>query len=191
MFDLSRHPYFEKYTDPVSGVESFILTKKVGGLQRHFYFAQRSVTDDGKYLWVMCANPPARYFTFAVVSLDPDDPFIRHFPHASPDSGLPCISPDGKGVYYCMGNALYSVDVQGEVKKILELPWEYIKGRRLEQMCTHVSVSCDGKYAYPEFLQMWNGFINQYEIEEVAKTKVEIQVAQIKGWGHFVPYLPN
>lgn len=146
MFDLSRHPYFEKYTDPVSGVESFILTKKVGGLQRHFYFAQRSVTDDGKYLWVMCANPPARYFTFAVVSLDPDDPFIRHFPHASPDSGLPCISPDGKGVYYCMGNALYSVDVQGEVKKILELPWEYIKGRRLEQMCTHVSVSCDGKY---------------------------------------------
>ena len=40
-----------------------------------------------------------------------------------------------------------------------------------------VKISCDGKYAYPEFLQMWNGFINQYEIEEVAKSKIVEQVA--------------
>ncbi len=35
----------------------------------------------------------------------------------------------------------------------------------------YVKISCDGEYAYPEFLQMWNGFIKQYEIEELTDTQ--------------------
>ena len=35
----------------------------------------------------------------------------------------------------------------------------------------YVRISCDGEYAYPEFINMWNGFIRQYEIEEVADSK--------------------
>ena len=35
----------------------------------------------------------------------------------------------------------------------------------------YVKISCCGKYAYPEFLEMWRGFINQYEIEEVTDAK--------------------
>ena len=35
----------------------------------------------------------------------------------------------------------------------------------------YVKISCSGKYAYPEFLEMWRGFINQYEIEEVTDAK--------------------
>ena len=41
----------------------------------------------------------------------------------------------------------------------------------------YVKISCDGKYAYPEFLSMWNGFIKQYEIEEVSDTKELKEVA--------------
>lgn len=41
----------------------------------------------------------------------------------------------------------------------------------------YVKISCDGEYAYPEFIQMWNGFIKQYEIEEVTDTKELMEVA--------------
>ena len=33
MFDLSKHPYFEKYTDEKSGVESYILKERVAGFE--------------------------------------------------------------------------------------------------------------------------------------------------------------
>ena len=35
----------------------------------------------------------------------------------------------------------------------------------------YVKISCDGDFAYPEFLKMWNGFITQYGIEELTDTK--------------------
>ena len=41
----------------------------------------------------------------------------------------------------------------------------------------YVKISCEGQYAYPEFIQMWNGFIKQYEIEEVSDTKELKEVA--------------
>lgn len=31
----------------------------------------------------------------------------------------------------------------------------------------YVKISCDGEYAYPEFISMWNGFIQNFEITEI------------------------
>ena len=41
----------------------------------------------------------------------------------------------------------------------------------------YVKISCDGEYAFPEFLEMWRGFIKQYEIEEITDTQEVKQVA--------------
>lgn len=41
----------------------------------------------------------------------------------------------------------------------------------------YVKISCGGQYAYPEFLQMWRGFIEQYGIEELTDTKQIKEVA--------------
>ena len=98
MINLDKHPYFTKYTDPKSGVVSYVLTERVGSLQQHFYFSEKSVTNDGKYLWIRCANPPSWFQTLAVVSLDADNPFIRHFPHAGIFGGNPIITPEQDGV---------------------------------------------------------------------------------------------
>jgi len=32
----------------------------------------------------------------------------------------------------------------------------------------YVKNSCDGEYAYPEFISMWNGFIQNFEITEIS-----------------------
>lgn len=57
---------------------------------------------------------------------------------------------------------------------------KYLGEKPFERLYTgeeYVKISCSGRYAYPEFIQMWNGFINQYEIEEVSDTKELKEVA--------------
>lgn len=51
---------------------------------------------------------------------------------------------------------------------------KYIGEKPFEKLYTgeeYVKISCGGEYAYPEFINMWNGFIRQYGIEEVADSK--------------------
>lgn len=148
MFDLSRHPLFTEYTDPKSGVKSYVLTERVAGIQKQFYFAQPSVTRNGKYLWITCCNPPARYSTLAVISLDLDNPFIRHFPYASPDThcSLPCIDPEGDGVYFGCYDTVYKLSVEGELTKIIKLSPEFVHYRPIQRLFTHASISCNNKY---------------------------------------------
>ena len=57
---------------------------------------------------------------------------------------------------------------------------KYLGKKPFERLYTGeecVKISCSGNYAFPEFIQMWNGFINQYEIEELTDTKEIKQVA--------------
>ena len=146
MFDLSRHPYFTAYTDKKSGITSYVLTEKAAAMQRHFYFAQPSISADGKYLWFLCFNPPARYMTLGVVSLDPEKPFIRNFVHASPLGGHPCITPEGDGVYFGAGNTVYKLDIEGNLTKKITVGASITHGRPLQRLFTHASVSADGTY---------------------------------------------
>ena len=51
---------------------------------------------------------------------------------------------------------------------------KYIGDKPFERLYTgeeYVRISCNGEYAYPEFISMWNGFINQYGIKEVSDSK--------------------
>ena len=57
---------------------------------------------------------------------------------------------------------------------------KYLGEKPFERLYTgeeYVKISCSGNYAYPEFIQMWNGFIKQYEIEEITDTQEVKQVA--------------
>ena len=83
----------------------------------------------------------------------------------------------------------YSLDIDdlkiGFIVGYEECDYDYNTGKYLdekpfEKLYTgeeYVKISCEGQYAYPEFIQMWNGFIKQYEIEEVSDTKELKEVA--------------
>ncbi len=146
MVDLARHPYFEEFIDPESGVKSYILTKKVARLHQHFYFSECSLTDDSKYLWIRCLNPPANFIHLAVVSMDPDNPFIRSFPGAGTAmlSGY-SIFPGTHDVIFNEGSAVYRINIKGEITKMFELEPEFVNFRPIERLFTHASVSCDKK----------------------------------------------
>ena len=146
MIQLENHPYFTKFTDPESGVESYLLTEKIAGMCQHFYFSESSVTADGKYLWVRCTNPPSWFQTLALISLDPQAPFVRLFPQAGIFAGNPCITPEQDGVYYPNADSIYKVDLQGNVQKIFQLDPDFVRNRFVQNLTTHSTISCDGKY---------------------------------------------
>ena len=148
MLNLENHPYFEKYTDPKSGVESFILRKKIAPMQQHLYFAQPSITTDGKYLWVRCSYPPAQVQTMAAISLDPENPSFTHYPQAAllHNGDYPAITPEQDGLYIPHDSTVYKLTLDGKMTPIITLSWDLQKNRPCEMLMTHASVSCDNKY---------------------------------------------
>jgi hypothetical protein len=146
MFDLAKHPFFERWEDPVSGVVSYVLKERVAPIQQAFYFTNPSVSADERWLWFYAAYPPNQQKTLACVSLDPDHPVIRHFPQAGFTSVSPLVAPQGDAVYFAMGNSVYKLMVDGRVTVVCTLPREYVRYRHFSRLATHLSLSADGRY---------------------------------------------
>ena len=146
MLKLDKHPYFKEYIDPESDVKSYFLTKKVAQLQQNFYFTDSSLTTDGKYLWIRCLNPPAQCQNLAVISMDEANPFIRNFPGAGCNRGLPSIIPGTHDVLFGEDLSIYRVNVEGDIQKVITLDKDFLNFRNPQKIMTHASLSCDGKY---------------------------------------------
>ena len=56
--DILKSDLFTPWTDPDSGVTSYILSKKVAPVQENFYFVNDPMDQNGSYLWFYCAFPP-------------------------------------------------------------------------------------------------------------------------------------
>jgi len=148
MLNLDKHPYFKEYIDPKTGVKSYILKERVAQMQQHLYFTDSSITYDEKYMWIRCINAPGQYVSLAVVSLDENNPFIRHFPGMGNcgHCDVPSIIPGTHDVLIGIPPAIYKITPEGEVTKLFELDQEFLKNRKPYKMMTNASVSCDKKH---------------------------------------------
>ncbi len=143
---LENHPLFVPWDDPVSGIRSYILDARVAPHQQTFYFTNRTISNDGRYLWFYAAFPPGPARTLAVASLDASDPFIRHFPQDQFGDASPLIAPQGDACYITIGNSAYLQHLEGEPQLICSLPEGYVHGRYTDSLATHLTLSADGQY---------------------------------------------
>ena len=146
MHDLTEHPFFERWTDPASGIESFVLTERVAPVQYSFYFTNPSVSADENWLWFVTLFPPNGQPSLGVVCLDPARPMFKHFPQAGFSSASPMVAPEGDAVYFCARNHVYKLALDGTTTIICTVPEEYIAGRHYSRIATHLTLSADGKY---------------------------------------------
>ena len=148
MLDLKNHPYFTEWTDPVSGVKSYVLTKKVAPLMQSFYFTNSSLSADEKYLWFYAGFPPSPISSrmLGVVSMDAENPFIQLFPETVFSSCSPLVTDEGDSVYYAQGNGIWLFHLGHKPEKIMEIDPKYIANRHLFGISTHLSLSADKKY---------------------------------------------
>ena len=144
--DLSEHPFFEPVADPVSGVVTWVLTRRVATTQQSFYFTNAAISADEKWLWFHTGFPPNPQRALGVVSLDPSNPAIHHFPRAGFSSESPMVAESGDAVYFCCGPSVVRLELDGSTHTVFRLPEDYIAGRRLHRLATHLSSTADGRF---------------------------------------------
>lgn len=144
--NLDKHPFFEPWQDPQSGVRSYLLRERVAPIQQTFYFTTGSVSNDERWLWFYAAFPPNRQKSLGCVCLDPENPVIRHFPQAGFVPESPMVAPEGDAVYFCMHASVYRMNVEGHVEVVCTLKKDQIARRQLNRLATHLTLSADGTY---------------------------------------------
>ncbi len=137
---------FTRWRNPASGVESFILTERAAPVQQTFYYTNRSITDDGRYLWLRCGYPPegGRHTQqmLGVVDFEKDE--LRVYPETQFPSAAPAVDPVTGEVYW--GNNLdiwrRGAGAKDRVVKVNSFPAELVCGQ-LMRLATHLTFSAD------------------------------------------------
>lgn len=140
---LKAHPYFTESIDPISGISSFILSKRVASLHKALYFATPSLLDSRSWLWFYAADPPQRRWQVAAVSLDPDRPEIRRFPGTTAN-GNPLLTDGGRAAYLAIEDGIYRQSVDGPIEMLFRIPDSLLLNRYLYQLCTEITMLADG-----------------------------------------------
>lgn len=141
---LENHSAFTKWTDPESGVVSYLLTDRVAEYQRAWYFMEPGLRGGNPYLWFQACHPPSKKWTLGAVSLTEDQEGIREFPFTV-GCRNPLLTEDGLRAYVPIEDGIYEVGLRGPPRELFRLPRELLKGRHLYQLVTDLSLSCDGK----------------------------------------------
>lgn len=187
--NLDRHPFFQRWADPQTGVVSYILDRRVAPIQQSFYFTNPSLSPDEKWLWFYTIFPPGDRNTLGVVSLDPDNPLIRHFPQAQFTEASPLVDDDGS-ILFAMRNHVYRLTLDGETQVVCTLDPDYIKRRPLARLATHLTRSADGKYLLldGELANFWFVALGDLATGEV---KVLHEFGRCYDHGQFSPVDPK
>ena len=155
---------FEKFTDPGSGVVSYVLKPGlVGYNQQSLYFTQKSMTDDGRFL-VFTVSPDERTWDrkrgdapkdFALVDFAAD----RAWTLARGEkfrTSIPCVdcredrlyyidTRDGTNDWFCYRDLRNDPDRE---RRMFKMPRIHPEGSRFKAYYTHLTLSDDRKYAF-------------------------------------------
>lgn len=149
MIDLKTSPLFEPWTHPVSGVTSYLLTRKVAPVQEAFYFVNNGWSDDGRFLWFYCAFPPSgsadRGRTLGVVDFEKQT--VAHHPDTQFEHGSPWVDPATGELVWGSDGAIHrrSPDPNEPAALVNRAPEELVGQRRLTRTATHLTPTADGR----------------------------------------------
>ncbi|HCV23083.1 MAG: hypothetical protein QF689_15555 [Candidatus Latescibacteria bacterium] len=149
MIDPSDRPAFSPWTDPVTGVTSYHLSQRVAPLQQSFYFTNRSLSEDGRWLWFYAAHPPGgnAYEGRCLGVCDMVDGDVRWFPETQFRDASPMVAGDSGEVYWCWEYSVYRRGPAADAETILvnSVPEDLHRGRAGERLATHLTRSADGR----------------------------------------------
>jgi len=142
-------PLFTPWKNPVTGVESLILTERPASVQTQFYYTHPSFTNDGRYLWLHCkfVAPGGRSGAdvLGVVDFELDE--LRVYHETAHNTGRPVIDLATGDAYWFNDLNLYkrgprANDVTTLVNKF---PANIAAGRKPERIATHLTFCANGK----------------------------------------------
>lgn len=140
---------FASWKDPASGIESHLLARHAASLQQSFYYTNPSFSDDGRFLWIYCAFPPAgnanQGRSLAVVDFQLQE--IRHCPETGFLDASPAVDPATGEVYWCSGVEIWKRGPLASDQPVLvnRFPQALALNRRPWRLATHLTFSADRK----------------------------------------------
>lgn len=144
---IESSPLFIPWRDPVSGVESLILDRRVAPLQQSFYYVNPSFSSDGRFLWIYCAFPPAgnanQGRSLAVIDFQLQE--IRHYPETGFLDASPAVDPATGDAYWCTGLEIWKRGPHAGDAPVLvnRFPPALARNRRPWRLATHLTFSAD------------------------------------------------
>lgn len=146
---IKRSKYFKKYTDPSSGVDSYVFDSELIPMTQSFYFTNQSADKSGRYIWMYCGFPPAGNSVYgrSLGVIDTENDTFTHYPNTMFHDASPLVDTENGFVYYCDPLGIYrrSPDPKEELELIAPLP-AFLKGKGyLETIATHLIFSADRK----------------------------------------------
>ncbi len=146
---IEQSPLFVRWKDPVCGVESLILSRRVAPIQQTFYFTHSGFSDDGRYLWFYVAFPPSgdAYSGRQLGVADFEEQTLRYYPETLFSDASPYVDPKTAEVYWVAGLDVWKRGPRPEDRPVLinSFPAELARNRRPVRIATHLSPSADGK----------------------------------------------
>lgn len=203
MVRLEQSPLFTRWTDPQSGIESWILTRRVAPIQQSFYFTNPSCSADGRYLWLFCAFPPGgdAYYGRQLAVVDFQTQTIRHFPETQFTDASPGIDPKTAEVYWTTGLEIWKRGPRADDRAILvnAFPNELARNRRPLRLSTHLGFSADKKALNIDAqigadwfvgdmpvdggpFRLWQQFDRCYNHGQFSPTDPDVQLIAQDGW---------
>ena len=144
---IAGSPLFMSWVDPVTRVESWILSARVAPHQQSFYFNNPSVSGDGRYFWFYCFFPPAgsanQGRSLAVADLEAAT--VTHFPETAFSDASPFVDPETAEVFWCSGLEIWKRGPQPDDSAVLvnRFPEDLANNRRPWRLATHLTLSAD------------------------------------------------
>lgn len=144
---LAKSKHFTRYTDPISGAVSYVFEHPDIPHAQSFYFTNRSISNDGRYIWAYIAFPPsgaASYGrTLGVIDTELDT--FTHFPTTAFFDASPLVDGETGDVYFGTPLGIFrkSPDPKESPVLIAPLP-DFLRGRGvLQNVATHMTFSSD------------------------------------------------
>jgi hypothetical protein len=140
---------FTRWHNPHNGVESLILTERHAPVQKSFYFTNRSFTNDGRFLWVICMFPPkgGRHACplLAIVDFERDELRLHHEIQSTGD--CPLVDEITGDLYWINNFDLWKRGPlpEDEPQLINSFPKKIATNRKPERIATHLTFSADRK----------------------------------------------
>ena len=194
---------FRSWTDRISGVQSWILSRRVAPMQMSFYFTNPSFTSDERYYWFYCCFPPGGRngngwqlgvvdFCEGSVHLYPETMFLDASPYVDAITGE---------AYWTTGLEVWKRGPRPDDAASLvgSFPTALANNRRPRRIATHLTRSADGKsfgidaeFSPQWFVgdlllsgaeaRIWNTFDRCYNHAQFSPTDPDLLLIAQDGW---------
>lgn len=148
--DFLDSTLFTEWTDPVSGIRSYILApgdQRCAPIQQSFYYVNPSLSADFRYYWFYCAFPPANsaHQGRCLGLADFEKGTVTYLPNTAFSEASPMVIPDDGSVYWANESGIWSRTIECNKPRLVNsFPPKLTRNRKVNRYATHLTISADG-----------------------------------------------